>query len=119
MASFLVNDLGIDWTWGASYFESMLVDYDVCSNWGNWMYVGGVGNDPRENRYFNILRQAKNYDRNGDFVRLWIPELHTIRGFDIHQPWELSTSELRNLKIDLGQSYPQAIADIPSLEKAY
>ena len=119
VASFLVNDLGIDWTWGASYFESMLVDYDVCSNWGNWMYVGGVGNDPRENRYFNILRQAKNYDRNGDFVRLWIPELRAIRGFDIHQPWELSTSELSNLKIDLGQSYPQAIADIPSLEKAY
>jgi deoxyribodipyrimidine photo-lyase len=119
VASFLVNDLGIDWTWGASYFESMLVDYDVCSNWGNWMYVGGVGNDPRENRYFNILRQAKNYDRNGDFVRLWIPELRAIRGFDIQQPWELSTSELHNLKIDLGQSYPQAIVDIPSLEKAY
>jgi deoxyribodipyrimidine photo-lyase len=119
VASFLVNDLGIDWTWGASYFESLLVDYDVCSNWGNWMYVGGVGNDPRENRYFNILRQAKNYDRNGDFVRLWIPELKVIHGFDIHQPWELSTAELHNLKIDLGQSYPQAIADIPSLEKAY
>ena len=119
VASFLVNDLGIDWTWGASYFESMLVDYDVCSNWGNWMYVGGVGNDPRENRYFNILRQAKNYDRNGDFVRLWIPELRAIRGFDIHQPWELSTAELHNLKIDLGQSYPHAIVEIPSLEKAY
>ena len=119
VASFLVNDLGIDWTWGASYFESMLVDYDVCSNWGNWMYVGGVGNDPRENRYFNILRQAKNYDRNGDFVRLWIPELRAIRGFDIHQPWELSTAELHNLKIDMGQSYPHAIVEIPSLEKAY
>jgi deoxyribodipyrimidine photo-lyase len=119
VASFLVNDLGIDWTWGASYFESMLMDYDVCSNWGNWMYVGGVGNDPRENRYFNILRQAKNYDRNGDFVRLWVPELKVIHGFDIHQPWELSTAELSNLKIQLGQSYPQAIVDIPSLEKAY
>jgi deoxyribodipyrimidine photo-lyase len=119
VASFLVNDLGIDWTWGASYFESQLLDYDVCSNWGNWMYVGGVGNDPRENRYFNILRQAKNYDRNGDFVRLWIPELRAIRGFDIHQPWELSNAELSNLKIQLGQSYPHAIAVIPSLEKAY
>jgi deoxyribodipyrimidine photo-lyase len=83
------------------------------------MYVGGVGNDPRENRYFNILRQAKNYDRNGDFIRLWIPELRAIQGFDIHQPWELSTAELSNLKIQLGQSYPQAIVEIPSLEKAY
>lgn len=119
VASFLVNDLGIDWTWGASYFESQLIDYDVCSNWGNWMYVGGVGNDPRENRYFNILRQAKNYDKKGDFVRLWIPELQAIRGFDIHQPWELSTAQLRALKIQLGHTYPQPQVKIPKLEKAY
>ncbi|HSF53236.1 MAG TPA: DASH family cryptochrome [Algoriphagus sp.] len=115
VASFLVNDLGIDWTWGASYFESKLIDYDVCSNWGNWMYVGGVGNDPRENRYFNILRQAKNYDRTGDFVRLWLPELQSIKGFDIHQPWELSTSELRTLKIQLGHTYPHSLVRIPTL----
>ncbi|SDA96654.1 deoxyribodipyrimidine photo-lyase [Algoriphagus alkaliphilus] len=119
VASFLVNDLGIDWTWGASYFESQLIDYDVCSNWGNWMYVGGVGNDPRENRYFNILRQAKNYDRNGDYVRIWIPELQAIKGFDIHQPWDLSTSQLRSLKIQLGHTYPQPLRKIPTLEKAY
>ena len=119
VASFLVNDLGIDWTWGASYFESQLIDYDVCSNWGNWMYVGGVGNDPRENRYFNILRQANNYDKKGDFVRLWIPELQAIRGFDIHQPWELSTAQLRALKIQLGHTYPQPQVKIPTLEKSY
>jgi len=119
VASFLVNDLGIDWTWGASYFESQLIDYDVCSNWGNWMYVGGVGNDPRENRYFNILRQAKNYDRNGDYVRLMIPELQAIQGFDIHQPWDLSTSQLRNLKIQLEHTYPRPFRKIPTLEKTY
>ena len=111
VASFLVNDLGIDWTWGASYFESQLIDYDVCSNWGNWMYVAGVGNDPRENRYFNILRQASNYDKKGDYVRLWVPELQAINGFDIHQPWELSTTELRALKIQLGHTYPQPVVN--------
>ncbi|MDX5340321.1 MAG: DASH family cryptochrome [Cyclobacteriaceae bacterium] len=109
VASFLVNDLGIDWTWGASYFESQLIDYDVCSNWGNWMYVAGVGNDPRENRYFNILRQASNYDKKGDYVRHWIPELQAITGFDIHHPWELSTAQLSKIKIQLGHTYPQPI----------
>ncbi len=34
VASFLVNDLGQDWRKGAAYFESLLIDYDVCSNWG-------------------------------------------------------------------------------------
>ena len=117
VASFLVNDLEIDWTWGASYFESVLIDYDVCSNWGNWMYVGGVGNDPRENRYFNILRQARNYDKTGDYVRMWIPELEAIKGFDIHQPWELSKAELKVLKIQLGQTYPQSEMKFSTEEK--
>jgi deoxyribodipyrimidine photo-lyase len=112
VASFLVNDLGIDWTWGASYFESQLIDYDVCSNWGNWMYVGGVGNDPRENRYFNILRQGKNYDKNGDYVRAWIPELAVIKGFNIHQPEELSTSKLKELNIELGKTYPHSMVEM-------
>lgn len=72
VASYLTKDLGIEWTWGASYFESQLIDYDVCSNWGNWNYVAGVGNDPREDRYFNIEKQASMYDPNGDYVNLWI-----------------------------------------------
>ncbi len=74
VASYLTKDLGIDWTWGASYFESQLIDYDVCSNWGNWNYNAGVGNDPRENRYFNIETQVEKYDKNGDYVKLWLSE---------------------------------------------
>jgi deoxyribodipyrimidine photo-lyase len=109
VASFLVNDLGIDWRWGAAYFESQLIDYDVCSNWGNWMYVAGVGNDPRENRYFNILRQAQNYDKKGDYVRTWIPELQGLEGFDIHIPFELSTKELKSKGVSLGSIYPHPV----------
>lgn len=117
VASFLVNDLGIDWRWGAMYFESQLIDYDVCSNWGNWMYVAGVGNDPRENRYFNILKQANNYDKKGDFVRFWIPELSKIPGFDIHQPFELSTKELKQFGVSLGGNYPFPMVKFGMKEK--
>ena len=109
VASFLVNDLGIDWRWGAIYFENQLIDYDVCSNWGNWLYIAGVGNDPRENRYFNMMRQAQNYDPKGDYVRHWIPELAGIPGFDIHQPFELSTSHLKGYGVSLGITYPHPI----------
>lgn len=75
VASFLVKDLKIDWRWGASWFESQLIDYDVCSNWGNWLYVAGVGNDPRDNRYFNVFTQGLRYDSEGKYTRIWIPEL--------------------------------------------
>lgn len=62
-----------DWRIGAAYFESMLVDYDVHSNWGNWMYNSGVGNDPRD-RKFNIKSQADRYDANGKYQRIWLQE---------------------------------------------
>ena len=73
VASFLTDVLGVDWRLGAAYFEGELVDYDVCSNWGNWAYQAGVGNDSRD-RYFNVLKQAERYDGDGAYVRRWVPE---------------------------------------------
>ncbi|WP_309642312.1 DASH family cryptochrome [Flavobacterium sp.] len=72
VASYLCNDLKLDWRYGAAYFEQQLIDYDVCSNWGNWAYLAGVGNDPRGNRYFNIEKQAQDYDKNKAYRKLWL-----------------------------------------------
>lgn len=73
VASFFAKDMLLDWRVGAAYFESMLIDYDVHSNYGNWMYVSGVGNDPRD-RKFNVDLQAKNYDSLGKFQKTWLQE---------------------------------------------
>ncbi|MCL4105712.1 UNVERIFIED_CONTAM: hypothetical protein GTU68_028589 [Idotea baltica] len=72
VASFLINNMKLNWLLGASYFESKLIDYDPCSNYGNWNYLAGVGNDVRTDRIFNIESQAKFYDPEGEFVRRWI-----------------------------------------------
>jgi deoxyribodipyrimidine photo-lyase len=71
VASYFAKELELDWRIGASYFESLLIDYDVHSNYGNWMYVAGVGNDPRD-RKFNVQLQAERYDTNGTYQRLWL-----------------------------------------------
>ena len=72
VASYLCNDLKLDWRYGAAYFEQQLIDYDVSSNWGNWAYLAGVGNDPRGNRAFNIEKQANDYDKNKSYRNLWL-----------------------------------------------
>ena len=105
VASFLVNDLGQDWRRGAAYFESQLIDYDVCSNWGNWNYVAGVGNDPRKHRYFNVISQGKRYDPKGEYVKYWIPELTPLPPSLIHEPWS-SPEEVKRLGVELGKDYP-------------
>lgn len=74
VASYLVHDMGIDWRMGASFFEHHLLDHDPASNYGNWIYVSGVGNDPRENRKFNIKKQQSMYDGDGRFVKRWSNE---------------------------------------------
>ena len=112
VASFLVKDLQIDWRWGAAWFESQLIDYDVCSNWGNWLYVAGVGNDPRENRYFNILKQASNYDSKGEYVKHWLPELSGVPVDKIHSVGLLTREEQKRFGIQLGVNYPNPIVDV-------
>ncbi|MBT8245156.1 MAG: DASH family cryptochrome [Winogradskyella sp.] len=71
VASYFAKELKLDWRIGAAYFESLLLDFDVHSNFGNWMYVAGVGNDPRD-RKFNVDLQAERYDANGKFRRMWL-----------------------------------------------
>lgn len=93
VASFLTKNLGIDWRMGAQWFESMLVDYDPCSNYGNWNYAAGVGNDSRGFRWFNPVKQAEQYDSDGDYVRHWLPELARVPTEHIHSPWRLTASQ--------------------------
>ena len=112
VASFLVDVLNIDWRLGAAYFEKKLIDYDVCSNWGNWAYIAGVGNDSREDRYFNVVKQSKEYDPNGEFIRKWIPELDGLPANATHKPWLLTEGQQSLYNTILGDNYPEPIVDI-------
>ena len=71
VASFLSKRLCLPWQWGADHFERWLIDYELCSNWGNWSYVAGVGQDPR-NRIFNPDSQAQAYDPTGGYRQRWL-----------------------------------------------
>jgi deoxyribodipyrimidine photo-lyase len=104
VASFLANDLRIDWRWGAAYFETRLIDYDPASNYGNWAYVAGVGNDSR-NRSFDVLWQAHRYDPDANYVTHWLPELDGLPPERAHEPWTLA--EERRAAID----YPAPMVD--------
>ncbi len=112
VASFLTKNLGINWRMGAEWFESLLVDYDVCSNWGNWNYTAGVGNDARGFRYFNIPKQAKDYDPKGEYVKHWLPELQELPAAKVHSPWQLSDVEQKRFGVRLGVDYPHPIVDL-------
>lgn len=87
VASFLAKNLGVDWRWGARWFEHCLIDYCPAANWGNWAYAAGVGADPRGFRGFDIAKQARRYDADGAYVAHWLPELQELAGSKRHAPW--------------------------------
>jgi deoxyribodipyrimidine photo-lyase len=71
VASYLIHDLACDWRAGAAWFESQLIDFDVHSNQGNWLYIAGRGTDPRGGRRFNPDKQTRDHDPDGAYRRLW------------------------------------------------
>lgn len=102
VASYLAKHLGINWKLGAEWYECMLTDYDVSSNWGNWQYVAGVGNDPRgEARVFNPIKQSFDYDAQGEYCRAWVPELQKLEEpQEIFQPWKVPAERRGELGLE-------------------
>ncbi len=72
VASYWIYDMQGDWQVGAAWFESQLVDYDVYSNQGNWLYIAGKGTDPRGGRAFNVRKQAQDHDPEGAYQKIWL-----------------------------------------------
>lgn len=107
VASFLVNELNQDWRYGAEYFEDILLDFDVYSNWGNWCSAAGMTGG-RLNR-FNIVKQSKDYDQHGDYVRHWCPELKDVPKQFVHEPWKMSQFQQKEYGCQLGVDYPNPI----------
>jgi len=105
VASFLTKDLKIDWRMGAEFFESFLIDHDVTSNYCNWMYVAGVGNDLREDRYFNVLKQGHMYDAQGEYICYWLPQLKKLPDANtMHQPFTFNGNS--NFSLDKDYYHP-------------
>ena len=74
VANYLTKELKVDWRIGAEYFEAFLIDYDVHSNYGNWLYNAGIGNDSMPFRKFNPTLQSERYDPNKDYENTWLNE---------------------------------------------
>jgi deoxyribodipyrimidine photo-lyase len=103
VASFLVKDLHVEWQHGARHFMQHLVDADLASNQHGWQWTAGTGTDPAPYfRIFNPVTQGKRYDPDGDYVRRWIPELRSVPGSAVHEPWRFDPAP---------SDYPDRIVD--------
>jgi deoxyribodipyrimidine photo-lyase len=106
-ASYLVRYLQQDWRLGAAWFEEHLLDYEPASNWGNWAFIAASASDAKRGAAFNVMRQARFYDPEAEYVAHWLPELREIPAALRHVPFMLPGAQREALR------YPQ-LQEIPA-----
>lgn len=74
VSGFLIHELRLNWLLGAEYFESLLIDYDSCSNYCNWLYIAGSGNEGVEEKSSVSYSHFNRYDPEGNYTSKWVPE---------------------------------------------
>lgn len=113
VGSFLVKNLLIDWREGERWFWDTLVDADMASNSAGWQWVAGSGADASPYfRIFNPILQGEKFDKEGDYVKQYCPELRKLPKKFIHKPWEAPSEILQACDIELGKTYPKPIVDL-------
>lgn len=110
VASFLVKDLLVNWTEGAQWFWDTLVDADLAQNTMGWQWTAGCGADAAPFfRVFNPISQGEKFDRTGEYVRRWIPELARMPNHWVHKPHLAPSEVLERAGVVVGTSYPAPI----------
>ncbi|MCC6933252.1 MAG: FAD-binding domain-containing protein [Deltaproteobacteria bacterium] len=112
VASFLTKDLLIPWQEGAQWFWDTLLDADIANNTMGWQWTSGCGADAAPYiRVFNTVLQSEKFDKEGHYIRLWVPELAAMPAKWIHQPWLAPSALLKENSVYLGKIYPRPIVD--------
>lgn len=113
VASFLIKNLRLAWQVGEQWFWDTLVDADIGSNSASWQWVAGCGADAAPYfRIFNPVLQGEKFDKQGGYVRRWVPELSGLPDKFIHKPWQAPAEALKDAGVDLGTTYPRPIVDL-------
>ena len=111
--SFLVKNLLLHWHHGERWFWDTLVDADLANNSANWQWIAGCGADAVPYfRIFNPVTQGQKFDRDGKYVRRYVPELAGLPNKFLHCPWEAPSHVLSQSGVELGTTYPRPIVDL-------
>jgi len=97
VASFFTKDLLLPWQWGEKFFAQHLLDYDGASNILSWQWSAGTGIDPQPYfRIFNPYLQSKKFDKDGVYIKKYLPELQHIEAKNLHKEEYLQTTTIKN-----------------------
>ena len=110
VGSFLVKHLRINWQEGEKHFRNCLLDFNEANNVAQWQWVAGCGADAAPYfRIFNPILQGEKFDKDGIYIKKWVPELTKVPNKFIHKPWEMETKYQEAISTIIGKNYPHPI----------
>ena len=113
VASYLTKNLLIHWKHGADWFRDTLIDYDLASNAMGWQWTAGSGADAAPYfRIFNPVSQSVKFDKQGEYLRRWVPEIAGLSDKHIHAPWEAPEADLEAAGVYTTHAYPEPLVDL-------
>lgn len=121
-AMFLTKNLLISWREGERFFMQHLIDGDLSANNGGWQWSSSTGTDSVPYfRIFNPLSQSERFDKEGLFIKKWVPELKDLNKKEVHNPGALeglfSVKDYPKPIVDLKKSRERALTAFKNLPR--
>ena len=115
LMSFASYNLWIPWQESGEMLAKKFVDYEPGIHWCQCQMQSGT-TSINTNRIYNPVKQGKDHDPEGEFIRKWLPELKNVPNHFIHEPWLIvNYEEYKNLnKIN----YNNPIVDIKETSRS-
>ncbi|KAJ8299334.1 hypothetical protein KUTeg_023394 [Tegillarca granosa] len=112
VACFLTRgDLWISWEEGQKVFEELLLDADWSLNAGNWMWLSASAFFHQYFRVYSPIEFGKKTDKDGSYIRKYIPALKNFPTQYIYEPWKAPLKAQEKAGCVIGKDYPKPIVD--------
>ncbi|KAJ3005293.1 hypothetical protein HKX48_000764 [Thoreauomyces humboldtii] len=101
----------VSWERGLEVFDQWLIDWDPCSNPGNWMWLSCSAFFHGYFRVYSPIAFGKGWDKHGDLIRRYVPELKDFPAAHIYEPWKCPLPDQRKASCMIGKDYPKPMFD--------